>query len=135
MDVDITHGFFAWKPRIWFIIELSAGDDMRLAPGRGQMEGEVTENLTGGGMVGEEKAIEEDDALHLSATSRAGRRNQALRSSRYHVVARHLHRDCSAHDLEQDANATGIVEAIQDTEQFGGRTPHETNFCAVFPLV
>ena len=50
--------------RIWFIIELPAGNHMRLDPGAGQMESEVAEKLTCRRMVGKEDSIEKDDALH-----------------------------------------------------------------------
>jgi hypothetical protein len=56
------------------IVELPAGDDMRFGPRRSQMEGEVTENLTRRGMVREEKAIEKDNALHLSVGATARNR-------------------------------------------------------------
>jgi hypothetical protein len=127
--MDATHRLFARQARIGLIVELLAGDDMSLNSGGGQMDSEISENLTSRGMVGEEEAIEEDDALHLSVASQGGgARAKVLSSSRYRIVARHLHWDRSTHDLEQDANATGIVKAIQDAELFGKRTRDETYF-------
>jgi hypothetical protein len=41
MDMDITHCLFGRQSCIWVVIELFAGDDMRLDPGRGQVEGEI----------------------------------------------------------------------------------------------
>ena len=58
MDMDVAHRFIGRKLRIWFIIELSAGNDMRVDSGGGQMESEVTEKLAGRGMVGEKEAVQ-----------------------------------------------------------------------------
>jgi len=71
--MDTAHGLVGWKLRIRFIIELSAGNDVRVDPAAGQMESEVAEKLAGRGMIGEEKTIEKDDAVHLSAVRGAKR--------------------------------------------------------------
>ena len=84
----------------------------RIDPGGSQTEGEIAEQLTGRGMVGKEETIKEDDAFHGGPPTGQGAELPALRSSHYRVFARDLHRDSSTHDLEQDANATGIVEAL-----------------------
>ena len=115
MDMDVAHRFIGRKLRIWFIIELLAGDDMGVNSGGGQMESEVADELTGCGMVGKEESIEEDDALHRSVARWQGAAVQALRSSHYRIFTRHLHRDGSTLDLEQDLSATGIVEAPCNT--------------------
>ena len=67
MDVDIAHDFFACKLCSWFVIQLSAGNDMRIDPGGSQTEGEIAEQLTGCGVVGKKETIKKDDAFHRSA--------------------------------------------------------------------
>ena len=100
---------------------------MRLGSRRSQVEGEVTKNLTGCGMVGEEKAIEEDDSLHSIAWRTGRGSDRIFPSSRYRVIAWHLHRDRSPHNLEQDTNATGIIEPVENAKLVGERTRNETN--------
>ena len=74
---------------MWLIVELPAGNDMRLGPGPSQVEGEVTDNLTRRGMVGEEEAIEEDNAFHSKGRQPATGAGNPGWSSRYRIITRH----------------------------------------------
>jgi hypothetical protein len=46
------------------VVALLTGDDVNVVSVAGQMESKVAENLTGGGVVGVEEAVEKNDALH-----------------------------------------------------------------------
>src|SRR5271165_6529086 len=59
MDMDAVHRRLFRQRCARAIVELSAGDDVHVFAARGQVKSEIAENLTGGGMIGVEKAIQE----------------------------------------------------------------------------
>ena len=64
MDRDTADFFGCRQARPRVVVALLAGDDMDVTSDTGQMKSEIAENLAGGGMVREEEAVEENDALH-----------------------------------------------------------------------
>jgi hypothetical protein len=82
---------------------------MRIDAGTRQIESEIGKKLAGCRMVGEEVAIKKDDPLH--AIGRPGARHRDLRDelSRYRIVARHMHSNSSAHYIQKDMDATGVI--------------------------
>jgi hypothetical protein len=119
MDMDVVNGFFGGETCIRLIVKLAACDDVRVDPRPGQMESEISENLASCGMVGKKEAVKKNYALH--AVDRPGIRSSQY-SSRYRIVARHMHSDCAAHYVEKDLDATGVIEPLQNAELFGKRT-------------
>src|ERR1700733_956676 len=68
VNSHVLDGILRQKMNVWVVVELLAGDDMHLVSTRGQVDGDVADQLACGGMIGRKKAIEEDNALHERAS-------------------------------------------------------------------
>ena len=62
--VNPANHFFGEKRRLGICIKLPAGNHMNVLAARGEIKGEIAEELTRRRVVGEEKSIEENQALH-----------------------------------------------------------------------
>lgn len=122
MDMDVVNEFLGRETGIRVIIKLTTSDDVRIEAGAGQIKSEIGENLAGCGMVGKKEAVQKDYALHAVERPSIKVLRSSQYSSRYRVVAGHMHSDCSAHYVEKDMDTTGIVKSVQNAELFGERT-------------
>lgn len=64
MKADSAYRVLVRQTRLRLVVELMAGDGMHVPAGLCQMEGQVGNNLAGGGMVGRKISIEEENSLH-----------------------------------------------------------------------
>ena len=64
MDGNPAHGLLGGQLLGGIVIELPAGDDVHVFTSAGEVEHQIAQNLTRRAKIGEEIAIEDNEALH-----------------------------------------------------------------------